>query len=160
MSHGSTTFWHSHKQALMWMHWCTTDQTSLYITFYSYLIYCDLCVVSCNGCISVLCWSDNASVNWLKSGAQINGDLLFLAAIHQRRHALLHLDQDEWQWKRRRERTNPHPWLPQNSSDATLYEPHCQHGTGCLWHVTTIRLCWQRRTGKVGQRRSTRLLTS
>lgn len=65
-------------------------------------------------------------------------------AIHQRRHALLHPDQDERQRERRRERANPHPRLPQDRSDAALHEPHRQHGTGCLRHVISWRPCWRR----------------
>lgn len=72
---------------------------------------------------------------------------LFLTAIHQRRHALLHTDQDEWQRERRRERTNPHPRLPQDRSDAALYEPHRQHGTGCLRHVIVTWLAVRNRQG-------------
>lgn len=89
--------------------------------------------------------------------SRLTGTSLFLSAIHQWRHALLHLDQDEWQWKRRRERTNPHPWLPQDGSDAALYEPHRQHGTGRLRHVTTIKPCWQRWTGRRGAQDSDNL---
>lgn len=80
------------------------------------------------------------------------------AAIHQRRHALLHPDQDERQRERRRERTNPHTRLPQDRSDAALYEPHRQHGTGCFRHVIITWLCWRRGIGRVGQNKSTRLL--
>ena len=76
---------------------------------------------------------------------------LLPTAIHQRRHALLHPDQDEWQRERRRERTNPHPRLPQDRPDAALHEPHRQHGTGCLRHVIVTWLCWRRGIGRVGQ---------
>lgn len=81
----------------------------------------------------------------------------FPTAIHQRRHALLHPDQDEWQRERRRERANPHPRLPQDRSDAALHEPHRQHGTGCLRHVIIWWPCWRRGIGRVGQKKSTRL---
>lgn len=77
----------------------------------------------------------------------------FLTAIHQRRHALLHLDPDEWQWERWREWTNPHPRLPQDCSDPALHEPHCQHGTGCIRHVTVPCPCWLRCIGRVGQKK-------
>lgn len=67
--------------------------------------------------------------------------LCFPTAIHQRRHALLHPDPDEWQWEQRRERTNPHPRFPQDRSDAALHEPHRQHGTGCFRHVIVMWPC-------------------
>lgn len=103
-----------------------------------------------------LLWLRHNSCTW---GCRLTALYLFVTAIHQRRHALLHPDQDERQWERRRERTNPHPRLPQNCSDAALYEPHRQHGTGCLRHVIITWLCWRRGIGRVGQKKkkSTRL---
>lgn len=87
---------------------------------------------------------------------------LLPTAIHQRRHALLHPDQDEWQRERRRERTNPHPRLPQDRSDTALHEPHRQHGTGCLRHVIIILLCWRRgdRQGGAEEEEHRTLITS
>lgn len=83
--------------------------------------------------------------------------LCFLTAIHQRRHALLHPDPDEWQWEQRRERTNPHPRFPQDRSDAALHEPHRQHGTGCFRHVIVMWPCRMTRYRcRVGQKESTK----
>lgn len=76
-----------------------------------------------------------------KTRATVWLSLCFLTAIHQRRHALLHPDPDEWQWEQRRERTNPHPWFPQDCSDAALHEPHRQHGTGFFRHVIITWPC-------------------